>query len=489
MRRKDQESIRICFQNTNGIPLINAHHKNESIYSFLANNNVDTFGMSEVNINWKLLPIDQRWSARTLSWFNNSRTTFSYLAEDKFSERYQIGGTGIMNIGGITRRFVEKGIDSNGLGRWAWCKYRGKRNQSIRIISIYAPTFNNENSGSVYSQQRRVMLDRNDDRCPVKAFWEDLWIELGRWTEEGDIIIVGGDFNEDIYKPELIQKFKNLGMVNGLHRMHPSLFPINTHKEGSRTIDGIFISESVEIFKCGYLNFDEGIPSDHRPVWADIKIKELFDRKYPSNPISNPRRLTLQDPRVVRKYTQDLKDYMRIHKIKEKVIELRNTVTNPMSQQDIDKFEALDKLRTQGLKQAERKCRKLKMGHTPWSPELSEARKAIVYWQLSLRQKSNKKVNIKKIIRLAKTLKIIHDKSWSKEYLKEKKDEAIKGWKKLVENAEKIREKWLEDLSDQLEDQGKGKKETILRNLIFRERQRHCHRRLRYILKKTHQEE
>ena len=51
-----------------------------------------------------------------------------------------------------------------------------------------------------------------------------------------------------------------------------------------------------------------------------------------------------------------------------------------MSQQDIDKFEALDKLLTQGLKQADRKCRKPKMGNTPWSPELSLARKAIVYW-------------------------------------------------------------------------------------------------------------
>jgi len=97
--------------------LINGHHKNESIYSFLANNSIDTFGMSEVNINWKLMPIDQRWAARTLSWFKNSRTTFSYLAEDKLSERYQIGVTGIMNIGGMTRRFVERGSDSKGLGR------------------------------------------------------------------------------------------------------------------------------------------------------------------------------------------------------------------------------------------------------------------------------------------------------------------------------------------------------------------------------------
>ena len=278
LRRKDDRNIRICFHNTNGLPLINNHHKNEDIYNFLQTNDIDTFGISEVNVNWNRLPIDQRWPERTMSWFQKSRTTFAYLAKDKLADRFQRGGTGIMNIGGMTRRFIERGWDNMDMGRWVWCRYRGKKNQCVRIITVYAPTRKEGRGCSVYSQQRRIMLENDDERCPIKAFWEDLWKNLEEWTQQGDHIILGGDFNENVMKDTLVQKFRDLGLSNVLYRMHPSKILPNTHREGTRPIDGIFMSEDISARKSGYLNFDEGISSDHRAVWIDIPIKELFDK-------------------------------------------------------------------------------------------------------------------------------------------------------------------------------------------------------------------
>ena len=136
MRRKNDKCLRICFHNTNGIPLVNNHHKNEAIYSFLKTHNIDTMGFSEVNVNWKAIPIEQRWTDRTSTWFQNSRTTFAYLSKDKLADRYQRGGTALMNIGGMTRRFVSRGWDTKEYGRWVWCRYRGKQNQFVRIISV-----------------------------------------------------------------------------------------------------------------------------------------------------------------------------------------------------------------------------------------------------------------------------------------------------------------------------------------------------------------
>ena len=36
MRAKNGNTLRICFHNTNGLPLTNNHHKNEAIYNFLS---------------------------------------------------------------------------------------------------------------------------------------------------------------------------------------------------------------------------------------------------------------------------------------------------------------------------------------------------------------------------------------------------------------------------------------------------------------------
>jgi len=161
---------------------------------------------------------------------------------------------------------------------------------------------------------------------------------------------------------------------------------------------------------------------------------------------------------VVKKYTTDLKEYMKKHKVKEKVTNLQKNIQIPMSKENIAQFEALDKIRLRGIKQAEKKCRKLKMGRVPWSPKLSQARKEIVYWQMSIRQISNQKVNIKKIIRLAYHLKIVKDPNWTKEEMETKRKLAVETWRHLVKKAQLVRETWLEELAEQLELQGKGSK-------------------------------
>jgi hypothetical protein len=47
---------------------------------------------------------------------------------------------------------VEKGKDNSNLGRWVWTRYRGRNNQTLRIIAAYRP---NPPSGpfTVYAQQ------------------------------------------------------------------------------------------------------------------------------------------------------------------------------------------------------------------------------------------------------------------------------------------------------------------------------------------------
>mmetsp|Transcript_30001 Transcript_30001/g.45923 ORF Transcript_30001/g.45923 Transcript_30001/m.45923 type:complete len:91 (-) Transcript_30001:16-288(-) len=71
-----------------------------------------------------------------------------------------------------------------------------------------------------------------------------------------------------------------------------------THNRGSVTIDEIFVSLGITIFAGGFLDFEDGIPSDHRAAWIDIEYSEILRHSLP--PIIKPktRRLHCNHPRV-----------------------------------------------------------------------------------------------------------------------------------------------------------------------------------------------
>ena len=82
----------------------------------------------------------------------------------------------------------------------------------------------------------------------------------------------------------------------GKHRGRQGIQP--TYQRGSAPIDGIFISEGLNVTAGGYLPFGEG-GSDHRALW--VKINEVSAFGYAMEKVVPimARRLTLEDPRVV----------------------------------------------------------------------------------------------------------------------------------------------------------------------------------------------
>jgi len=56
-------------------------------------------------------------------------------------------------------------------------------------------------------------------------------------------------------------------------------------------------------------------------------------------------------------------------------------------------FETIDALRTKGMNDAEKHCRKLRMGRVDWSPELALAHHRIAAWTALLRSRKGIKVN------------------------------------------------------------------------------------------------
>ena len=42
----------------------------------------------------------------------------------------------------------------------------------------------------------------------LKTFWKDFWGQVDTWLEQGEQLIVAGDWNDNIYKSKLTKQFK-----------------------------------------------------------------------------------------------------------------------------------------------------------------------------------------------------------------------------------------------------------------------------------------
>ncbi len=104
----------------------------------------------------------------------------------------------------------------------------------------------------------------------------ELLAEIKGWREEGEQLVIMGDFNEDTSQGTFKRRFQELGLVDALAHLHgqPTL---PTHNRWSNPIDAIYISpELLQGARGGYLGFEDGLLSDHREMWVDLQMEVLF---------------------------------------------------------------------------------------------------------------------------------------------------------------------------------------------------------------------
>lgn len=109
------------------------------------------------------------------------------------------------------------------------------------------------------------------------------------------------------------------------------------------------------------------IHTDHRLSWVEIRWEStsgLFQK------IQRPlaRQLQCDNPKAV-------------------VISLEISVQTPMTRQDIETYESIDKCITKYMLRAEKKCRKLYMGDVPFSPELVVHLNFIKFWRIHIQRR------------------------------------------------------------------------------------------------------
>ncbi len=313
---------------------------------------------------------------------------------------------------------------------------------------------------------------------------EDLANEIARFRDDGDEIHLALDYNDDLRKSNaLALALGELDIREAILDQHGCQGP-PTRRPGKKALDGWFISNVLAPTRSGYLGYEEGL-SDHRPVYLELKSQNVFGQSKASPKKFSGRRLKTDDPRVVKRYTDKYHTYLvktglykRASELERKVYESEEFVIA-----DQKEYEAIDKLRVKGMKWAERHCRKVKVGKVEWSPKLQAAMDTQRYWKLTLLRAQGQRISARRLIRLAKKIKLRHDRTLSLGEITELCAAAKKAYKKEKKKASSARGKWIDDLAVAKEEAGNGKAASHIKVMRQVERTRVANRTIKKAMK------
>jgi hypothetical protein len=300
-------------------------------------------GLTEVNLHWKLLEAKHRIHERVRGWFRSTHISYSYYENLPNPRKYQPGGTVILSRNEAADRVMGAGKDAE-LGRWSWTQYRGKRNISVKVYTVYHPVENKHDEYSAYQQQLDFFYEQGREVDPRKVLIDELCVELKAVLDKGEQVVVILDANEDIRRGYAQEQFEKIGLVEAIIDRHGDAPP--TYDRGSKPIDGIFVSPTLRGCRCGYEAFGDGPPGiTHRLIWIDIPVVNAFGNVLTSTKFK-ARRLKNFDPRVTERYLATYKKFIKEHKLDERVDNLKARIHNEgLTDEAIAEWHEIDAIR------------------------------------------------------------------------------------------------------------------------------------------------
>ncbi len=147
------------------------------------------------------------------------------------------------------------------------------------------------------------MTRKKDLTCPQTKFWDDLVVQLQRWREDGDRLVICLDANEDIYKKSL---GKSLTDIDGLAMKEVvgefTRIPVGaTYFRGSKPIDRIWATSDITV--CNDCIMPAGYSiDDHRLFVIDFASRDIVEDTAPKVVRPASRQLNTKIPRAAADY-------------------------------------------------------------------------------------------------------------------------------------------------------------------------------------------
>jgi Reverse transcriptase (RNA-dependent DNA polymerase). len=486
LKQKQGGMVRIFFQNPQGIgPISNDRARQSSkitkLKDFILNHKVDIVGLSETNKDWRAIPQKETFWQCTDGWFELRRLITSINKKVPVRNQLQYGGTLLMAINRIAHSVTKLDKDPRRLGRWSSILIRGKNNRLCRIICAYCPC-SSTGPMSTYACQIIGLAKANITECPRSQFWIDLKTYISECKENSEQVIVMGDWNSNYI--EVVQWMNTLGLKDIIQDRHKIPPPPTCLWSSKAPLDAIFTPESFQCWRGGFLSFDF-LEGDHRGLWVDIPVEFLlgYNMQHPAHP--KARRLKTTDPRVKKRYTKFLHQYLQQQGVYDRMSQLYESMQKNIVPTDLLHFEELDETITEAMERAERKCRKLKTGTIQWSPLYQQACDKITYWTLILKEAQGLRVNNRKILSLRKKLKLTEEPNLSLDKIQKKLALATRSCKQCKKYAPELQMEYRYQLAKAKEAEDNIPAATHIQNLTHQENTRALFCRIRYLERKV----
>jgi len=147
-------------------------------------------------------------------------------------------------------------------------------------------------------------------------------------------------------------------------------------------------------------------PGDHRAFLLDLQLNDTIGE--PHFRVARPpaRRLTCTLPAVEKKYTSSLLAFSERYHLSRRLENLFQLAQLPNLDHSLfqRKMEKFDKIKAEGMRFAEKRCRQFHMGLVQFSPQLNHWRLAKELWRLVIHRRLGYKVRAATIQKLGQKL-------------------------------------------------------------------------------------
>ncbi len=222
---------------------------------------------------------------------------------------------------------------------------------------------------------------------PRKAFIEDLARYIQDLQKSFHEVMLCLDAHESYHRNNA--GIRRLATTCGLLDVHSTLFPeeeIPSHKKGTSKIDYCFALPKVlsSVLRAGILPFDTHDTTDHRPMFVDIDITQLF-----ASPTSDPtsqsaRKFTTKNKKRTSLFLQDVQKEWTRRKLSSRIQTLAAKSRLPTVTLDTAKlkttWEKIDQEIGRVIQHAECELHTPRQKHQ-WSPAIMQANATKQYWK------------------------------------------------------------------------------------------------------------
>ena len=398
---KPTHTLRLYAQNMNGIQLQPTGGDIPEICDHIIEHSIDNIGLIEHNLDQTKPSVTSALQKELRSPLTQTKLTIAGT-NIQMAKTYKPGGTISLTIGTTVGRIIT--THSDPLGRWSYHSYHGKDHKRVVIIHAYQTPKSTLRPGRVTAaaQQHSLLLQQGHPHPdPRDHFIRDFRSLLRDLRATNHSIIALGDFNENIHhrNSKIADICHELHLVDIHKHRHPQQESPHTYIRGSNCIDYALCTRDIlpAIRHSGYLPFNHHLISDHRAMFLDIDTRVLFGHELNSIPPATLRRLRSTSPKQVTQYLHTKYKlflrrniFDRIHKLTE------------ATQPDHHLAEQLDRDLTNLSLAAEKKLPTFK---TPsWTPQLKHSRISVGIYKRHLSVLRHGKDQSQPISRLQQSL-------------------------------------------------------------------------------------